>query len=164
MNDAKIEAPGMKRSLQVLLFASLALNLLVVGLVLGAAFSHRADDDHRHRSHVSQPGGPLAAALERRDRRAVGRELRQAIGAERAAQGSARSSYGNVIAVLTATPYDADAMRAAVTAQMQPAIRRVELGVDILLDRLDGMTPAERAAYAERLQEVLERAPARRRK
>ncbi len=160
MNDKEMRTPGMKRTLRVLLVASLALNLLVVGAVLGMVVSHRGKDE-RHPPRVSQPGGPLTAALERQDRKAVGRDLRNAMRAEQAERGDGAANFSVVISALTTDPYDSAAVRAAVEAQMQQVTRRVDLGVDILLKRFDEMSAADRAAYAERLQKVIERGPRR---
>lgn len=158
MNDRNLKSPGIKRSLRVLLVVSLALNLLVVGAVLGIGVTHRGDD-RPHSSRASHPGGLLTAALERQDRHAVGQELRNAMREERVARGDSGNDFSAVISALTATPYDPEVTREAVEMQMQQVTRRVDLGVDILLERFNAMNAADRAAYVERLQKVLEREP-----
>ena len=163
MNEQVAQAPGMKRRLRVLLFASLALNLLVGGMVLGAVLSHQSDDRHRS-PRMSQPGGPLTAALSMEDRRDVGRELRRAIRAERAIQGDTLTEFDSVIAALNSEPYDSNELKRALEAHFQWAERRMERGVDILLKQFDEMSEEGRSAYAERLKEVLANGPGRRTK
>ena len=50
-------------------------------------------------------------------------------------------------------------VRAAVERQTQGFSRRADLGRDLLLERLAEMSDEERAAFAVRLREVLERGP-----
>jgi uncharacterized membrane protein len=160
MSDAASKTPKMRRGVRILLFASLALNLLVVGLVFGAFVSHRYED-RRGPPRMEQVGGPLAAALSRQDRRKVGREMRRIYRAERASQDDIGAGFSEVITALTMVPYDSVAARMAVERQVHTITRRVDLGVDILLKRFDEMSDSERAAYTERLKEVLKRGPRR---
>jgi len=160
MNEQVSQAQGVKRKLRVLLFASLALNLLIVGMVLGAVFSHQSEDRHRS-PRMSQPGGALTAALSREDRRDVGRELRKAIRAERAIQDDRQIVFDRIIAALNSEPYDPNELRQAVEAHFKWAEHRVELGVDILVKQFDNMSEESRLTYAERLKEVLASGPGR---
>lgn len=160
MSEETSKKPKMRRGVRILLFASLAINLLVVGLVVGAMASHRYED-RRHPPRLERAGGPLTAALSRQDRRAVGRELREAYREKRPSRESIKAEFGAVITALQSDPYDPASVRAAVAQQMQRITRRADVGMDILLKRFDQMSVAERAAYAERLQKVLERGPVR---
>lgn len=163
MSDGNMKAPGMRRGVRILLFASLAVNLLVAGLVIGAMVSHRFDG-HGKRPRFSQAGGPLTAALTREDRRAVGRNVRKTLRAERPSKETIMEEFSNVIRALKQSPYEPQAVRAAVERQMQYMVRRADLSVEALLTRLNEMSAEERAAYAGRLQEVLERGPRKKRK
>ena len=156
MSEIETRAPRMRGSLRVVLFASLALNLLVVGLVLGAVVSHRSDERQRS-PRVEQAGGLLATALTRRDRREVGREMRKSFRAGQFSRGDIRADFVAVTGALTAEPYDPAAVRATVTTLMQKVSRRSDAGMAILLRKFDEMSADERAAYARRLGEVLER-------
>lgn len=149
----------MSRGLRVLLFASLALNLLVVGLAIGAGLAMR----HAvlpGAPGFDRPGGLLAAALSREDRRAIGRALFRTGALRRPGPDEIRAEYAPVIEALKAVPYDGAAVRAAIDHQLAAAGARAELGRDMLLERLSAMSDAERAAYAERLQDLLDHPPA----
>ncbi|MDQ2095700.1 periplasmic heavy metal sensor [Rhodalgimonas zhirmunskyi] len=147
---------GMRRSLKIVLFASLALNLAVAGVVIGAVAKHGFEDDRRA-PRIEGPGGPLTRALSKEDRREIGRALREEFGAMRPTREAMQAQYAQVIAALKATPYDAETVRAVVAAQSAAMDARVRAGQEQLLNRLDDMSPDERAAFAGRLQEVLER-------
>ncbi|MDQ2092252.1 periplasmic heavy metal sensor [Marimonas arenosa] len=156
MNEVEGVQPRTRRSVKIVLFLSLALNLLVLGLVIGAMAGHRFDHDRRSVYH-DRAGGPLTAALSPADRRAIGKALREAARETRPSRARTRAEYQAVVAALTAEPYDGAAVRAAVERQLQGLGQRAELGKEMLLRQLDAMSAADRAAYAERLERVLAR-------
>ena len=158
MSGTGAEQPRTWRGIRIVLFVSLALNLAVAGLVLGAVASHRFGRDD-HPSRLDRAGGPLTEALSAADRRAIAKALRQAAREERPTRADIRAEYQAVIAALRARPYDAEALREAVERQSQGLKRRVDLGREILLHRLAGMSDDERAAFAGRLEAVIERGP-----
>lgn len=157
-NETATARPAMRRGLRILLFVSLALNLLVAGLVIGAV-AHQAGGSRSHPPRVERPGGPMVAALTRADRIAIGKALREADRAGRPSRDELRAEYDAVIAALTTVPYEPETVRAAVERQTQGFSRRADLGRDLLLERLAEMSDEERAAFAMRLREVLERGP-----
>jgi len=138
------------------LFVSLARNLAVAGVVIGAVAKHGFEDDRRA-PRIEGPGGPLTRALSREDRREIGRALRAEFGAMRPTREAIQAEYAQVVAALKATPYDAATVRAIVAAQSTAMDARMRVAQEQLLKRLDEMSPDERAAFAGRLQEVLER-------
>lgn len=158
MSSANTEKKPMGRKLRVLLFASLALNLLIAGLVIGAWASHEFDG-RKKRPKYEQVGGPLVSALSRKDRREVGRAIRKTLREERPSKADFKAEFAKVIAALTADPYEQDAVRDAVQGQMQIVVRRADVSVEALLRHFETMSVQERAEYAERLQAVLDRGP-----
>lgn len=156
MSETRQDTPKMRRGVRVLLFASLAVNLLVAGLVVGAVVSHRTGDSHRP-PRIDQVGGPMARALSREDRRALGREMREAQGDRRGTRAEIRAEFDKMIVALEASPYDSAVVRESLERQMQGIEQGAQLGFELLLQRLDAMSDAERAAYAARLREELTR-------
>lgn len=146
--------PG--RRLRIILFVSLALNLLVVGLVVGAMASHRFGADGRA-VRYDHAGGPMARALGEEDRRALARKMRESWRERRPDYSEIRAEFERVIAALEAVPYDPAVVRASVERQMDAMAEGARMGRELLLERLEGMSDAERAAYAGRLREELER-------
>ncbi len=161
MSDERSNATGprsgLKPGLRVLLFTSLALNLLVAGLVIGAVVGHRFGEDGPRPPRLDRAGGPMTMALSHEDRHAIGLEMRKAYREKRPTRADMRAEYARVIAALRAVPFDPSAVRAAMDRQMAGIAARGELGRDLLLHRLETMSDDDRSAYAERLEEVIER-------
>lgn len=142
--------------IKVLLFTSLALNIAVGGLALGAWLRHDRMAEHRP-LRVDQIGGPYTGALTREDRRAIWRQMREMRGDGAPGRAEMQASYDAVVAVLRREPFDAVALRDLVERQFAAGIARQQMGQDLLLARIETMTAAERAAFADRLDEGLQR-------
>ncbi len=162
--------------MRVALGLSLAANLAVAGLVLGAAGRDRWDDRRTARSaqmpaaeglrRGDRParGGdpamalsPYIAALPQADRRAIGREVFGQIRAEGLGLRDLRASVDTVIAGLRADPFVPDAVAAELARQRAALSRLQDLSQAALMDRLGAMSPAERRAFADRLEAGLRR-------
>ncbi len=146
-------APGWMRWT---LIASLALNLAVIGLVAGTAIK-RMTGDPRGPSVRALHLGPLTAALEPEDRRALRRAFREQAGELRGIRAEQAQGQAALLAALRAEPFDADAVRAQLAEQRARMSRGFDLGQGLLVDHLAGMTAADRAAFADRLEERLTR-------
>lgn len=150
MQEGK-ERQGMRGWLRVVLFASLAMNLLIVGLVAGAAFRGGPFRD-------GGPGGrepvtPYTRAFEEDQRKDLRRALARAfVGARDGTRSEITLAYREALGLLRADPYDADAMRAVLRKQAELSDTRRRKGEDVLGSYLAGMTVEERRAYADRLE------------
>lgn len=158
MSDATQPKPRTRRGVKIALFLSLALNLLVAGLVLGAVVHHR----HGRFSgppRLDRAGGPMITALSPSDRRAIGNALREAASAPHPTRAELRGEYQAVVTALRAHPFDPQAVKTALEGQVRMLTQRAELGQALLLQHLQEMSDSERAAYAERLEKALENGP-----
>ncbi|NIY98933.1 periplasmic heavy metal sensor [Salipiger sp. HF18] len=153
MADAE-SRPKMRRGLRVLLFASLALNLAVVGV--GAGFVLR----HPMPERAPPPRGrdfvfPYTSAFSEEQRRELGRNLRQSFKHDRA-QGGERPSfvdgYNAALELLRAEPFDSAAFGATLEAQSARGEARQKAGQRLLVDYVATLDPEERRAYADRLE------------
>jgi uncharacterized membrane protein len=146
--------------LRSLLVLSLGLNLLVAGFVAGRTLDIRRE--------VRQPAprdvaaalglGPYYRALERDQRRALGRDVFAEIAADggpRSIRAGLRESFGAVLATLRAEPFDAATLAGLVTGQAESAERLRRIGQEALVARIAAMTPSERRAFADRLEDAL---------
>lgn len=147
--------PAMKLWLRLVLFASLALNLIVIGLAVGVA-RHGAPD--KRLPHGDPFGGPYLGAMEKDDRRAIIADLRKS-GEGRRSRDEVRAEFDQIIAALRATPYRPEQVEAIIRGQFDDIQTRARTGTDAMLERLRTMDDAERAAYAGRLEEALKRGP-----
>lgn len=145
---------GMRPWLKVVLFVSLAFNLAVVGLVVGAALKYGPRDGHRP-PRLDMMSGPYTSALSHKDRRQIGAELRREYRAERPSRQEIRTQFDQILQALRAQPYAPDRVEALMQVQLDAGIERQALGQRLLLQRLQAMTDAERAEFADRLEDGL---------
>lgn len=144
---------GSRRGLRIVLFLSLALNLLFVGLIVGAA---AGGHPVRRIGMVPDVGfGPLSGALTREDRRA----LRAAFAAEASGLHETRTAihddFRALAEVLKAPDWDRAAAEAILARQAARGAERMEVGRRVFLAYLAGLTAEERAALAERIGRAL---------
>ena len=154
---ADVTKTGPSRVWRVVLVLSLALNLAVVGMIVGASVSGRFGD--RPPRSFDFGLGPVARALEPRERRQIGLAMRR--------DGSLRDMdlRGNaaaMIAALRADPFDAGALRDLMAAQAGQMAALQSNAQAALLDQISAMSPERRATFADRLQEELSRGRDRR--
>ncbi|MBE1293704.1 MAG: periplasmic heavy metal sensor [Rhodobacteraceae bacterium] len=150
-------SPKPRRLTRVLLIGSLALNLLIVGVVGGAAISLRGGSE---KGPVSDRfGSPHIKALTFDDKREVGRAIRSAYRKSNVDHRADHSQYKEALAVLRASPLDESALRDLVMTLDQAGERRRAMARDVFLAKIISMSDADRAAYADRLEEVLQRGP-----
>ena len=148
------------RGWRVVLIVSLALNLLIVGAVGGWVLRHGIWGQGAHGPHVSrmaQMGGPLTHALDAEGRRAVAVQLRGERGERAARRAALRESFAGLLDDLRAQPFDPARVEARLSAQRAQVAGRLEAGHGALVAHLAAMSDAERAAYADRLEENVRR-------
>lgn len=156
MTDAP--PPADRRWLRWLLAASLALNLLVGGLVLGEALRGGPPGKGPHPTEIAL--GPLARALEEGDRRAILDSLRGRPELDPLGRRERGAAFGDILAAVRADPFDEAGLRAAMgrqAARVEAAQRATQ---EAVVARIAALTPEERAAFADRLERT-ERGPPR---
>ncbi|CUH82452.1 periplasmic heavy metal sensor [Tropicibacter naphthalenivorans] len=144
--------------LRVVLFASLALNVLVIGLAVGAVLHGPPDRGKRDRD----PALPFTRAFDDHQRGELRDRLRADFDATRGQGPGFMAGYQEALSVLRADPFDADRLRDLLDDQGRVADARRKRGQDVLATYLGSLTPSERAAYADRLQAELEEIMAKR--
>lgn len=145
-----------KKRFRILLAVSLALNLLFIGLIGGAAWRGGPPQEGAQRiAGLGNFAAPYVRALPREDRQIIQSELRRQH--PQMGRKARAKAYQQVIDALRITPFD----RAAVVAVLDGQSR---LGADVLatgqaawLARIEAMDAAQRQAYATRLQDRLAR-------
>lgn len=159
MTEPTQSKPRTRRGIKIALGLSLAVNLLILGAVGGAMLNGRPDGPIRDRVDLVRTLGlgPLGRALEREDRNQIVTRVgedRAALRAEREAL--LEATLGFVLAV-EQDPFDREATAAALAQQRTHVHELQERGHGALLEQLERMSPAARAAFAERLRRSLER-------
>lgn len=139
-------------SLRVLLFVSAALNVLLLGAVIGffAGGGFQAQRSAPAGVGLSSPRAVLAT-LPPDVRRDVRRNLARAWVRSREERLALRAAGAEVTRLVEAEPYDADAMRTALQRQREAGAVVVARFHEALADGLVDMTPAQRRSLAEAL-------------
>jgi len=153
--------PPRRRWMVWALTASLAVNLVVIGLVAGAALSLRSGSEER-RSYSSLRAlglSPYTRAMAKEDwhalrARARAEAPREGPTGERSAL---RAEVRRTIAALRAEPFEPETLAASLAAQHAIGEERARFGRRLLVDHVTEMTPQERAAFATRLEERMAR-------
>jgi len=140
----------MRRSLRVLLFASLAANLVIVGLVAGSVLGK--DRDGRKPPRDGDFMGAYTRALPDDDRRAIGRLIRDHHRKSGISRSEAREQFQQMLSVLRATPFDEEALRGKMAAQAQASFERRQAAQQFWLDRIAAMSDVERQDYADQIE------------
>ncbi len=136
---------------RIVLVLSLALNLAVVGLVAGFALRDGKNGPPRG---VELSLGPIGQALTPDDRQAIMRSLRDNREVRAPRGDGARGGIEVVLVVLNTEPFDPDAF---LESLKQPDTRQAKLREalrEALTLRVTEMSPAERAAFRDRLQDI----------
>lgn len=151
--------PRAGRKLRIALFASLALNLAVIGVVAGASF------DRYHRPPPPSPTnfGPYGEALTKEQRRAIYREFVRQAPEMRDMRNRFREDLTRVAGLMQQPDYDAATVARIFEEQDARMQRTFKLGHRLLIERIQAMSPDERRAFAERLQAAIAREDARHR-
>jgi hypothetical protein len=142
-----------KRSLMKLILAlSLTLNLAVLAMMAGAFV-------RGHGGRVERMGegfGAYAQALDRADRRALFREMRQQAGDKRADRATHLTAVAKALA---ADPFLPQALESAMAAQEAGMKDQITQAQRIILAHLTGLNAQERRDVAERLLQDGQRKP-----
>ena len=147
-------ASGTRGWVKIVLALSLAMNLAVVGVVSGAWLRHGGPP----RGEPRDMGlGPIGDAMTKEDRKA----LRDAFLAKypdmKAGLATLRADFDALKAALRASPFDPAALEAAMGIIANRNADRLQTGQALIAAYLVSMTDAERAAFADRLDQALER-------
>lgn len=146
--------PKKRRWLMPLLFASLAVNLLIVGLVVGWSFSDGRTE--RAKGPIRGVlGEPFARALPESARQSMRRDITQERGRFKESRDALRERFQAFLTALRSDPFAPDEINRLLKEQRQVGITRQEFGEELLLRRLSEMSTAERGAYADRLEQQL---------
>lgn len=141
---------------------SLGVNLLVLGLVAGAAY--RTDGPHGGgKGTMRNYGTPYIIALPDDRRRAIFKDMRQNDRDRSVSRDARRAQYAEALTALRSDPFDRSRLVAILETQRTATLDVQQAVQDAWLAEIAAMDTAARAAYADRLQEVLERGPKRKR-
>ncbi|WP_444454773.1 periplasmic heavy metal sensor [Rhodobacter capsulatus] len=150
---------GMRGWMKFAFIASVTMNFLVLGTVVGGVIAHRMQPPPPaiDRGAEMMTFGPLGGAFNREDRRAM-RQAAEGRGANFAAmQAAVQSDFSRLEAALKAEPFNAEGVKAVLADMRARTLKRMDIGENLMLERLQAMTPQERERFIERLRRGVER-------
>lgn len=150
MTETAATPPGQpSRSFRILLVLSLAMNLLIVGIVGGGMIRGHAP----YPMGIDMSLGDVSRALNPSDRRIVADRLRETANVRPLmALRDRRAAMAAFIAAVRAEPFDPAALDAIFAEQRERASGLMAVGQNTLVERLSQMDPAARAEFAARLE------------
>lgn len=154
MDPDQSEVQKPRRLWKVIFVLSLALNVAIVGVVIGTTWRFQ-DKPPRPTVRVPESSSIYLRALDNTHRRELGRKLRRADGTLKETRAEIAQGFGQAIAVLRADPFDSDAFAKVMQGHSNRAEMRMKEARSILLNHLIALSAAERAAYADRLEQAL---------
>lgn len=143
-----------RRLWKVIFVISLALNIAILGVVAGATWRFQGRGAHPA-AKVLDTGSVYLRALGSKHRRELGRKMRPAGGKDKKSHAEIAQGFDRAIALLRSEPFDSDAFAKVMQGHSRRAEMRMQEARNILLDHLNAMNAAERAAYADRLEKAL---------
>ncbi|MEC7259673.1 MAG: periplasmic heavy metal sensor [Pseudomonadota bacterium] len=151
------EKPKRRIWLRVVFAASLALNLMVIGLATGAMLRHggmRDGPDGRH--PAPSLGAVMYRALPREERHAL-RAATVERGSEDKPAGAKGSQVARMAAALRAPVFDAAAVASLLSEESLRREAWAETVEANLMTVITGMSAPERETYADRMEEVAQK-------
>lgn len=139
-----------RRMWRIVLVASLAINLAVIGAVGGLMLRSTGERGPPRGFDVGL--GPIGAALSREDRKAIGDVLRNTPGLRQQGRGQRTNMTADLALALRAQTLSRSDLETALTAPYDKATLVRRAAVDALIVRVMAMTPEERSAVADRME------------
>ncbi|ANB34329.1 periplasmic heavy metal sensor [Rhodovulum sulfidophilum] len=137
---------------------SLAVNVLLLGLIGGAVLGHRSGVGRDH-AVTMMALGPYGRALADTDRAAIRKALRAEAPRFREERREVRQGFRDMLTALRGETFDADRIAAVLDRQEARVQAHAGMVRKLMLDRLSAMSPDERSAFADRLERVLRHGP-----
>ena len=155
------EKPRTAGWVKALLFVSLALNLVIVGIVAGSVIGRDGGKggDRQGRIGALRDLGPLpfVMAFDKDQRQALASEMRDKTQGNRASRADLRQKVESVLESLRSDSFDPEVVRGSIEQLRAQTQTRQTVGLDLYVDTLAKMTVEERRAYADRLDKLLQR-------
>lgn len=163
--------PGRRRWVQVLLAASLTVNVLVLSVVAGAVLrdGHDGKDGRDRRKPPSaersmlREGGltPFFDAMSPEARERMAEAFRAEGGVAKPDKAELAADFRDFISILRAEPFDPAALGAVLETQHARVETRILTGRRVLVEQIEAMEPVERAGFADALEARFEDALSR---
>ena len=142
--------------IKVLLAASLTLNLMVIGVVVGARFGEgppgRGHGPREARERMDPAMGPFGRVLPDPYRERALDSLRERSGTFADNREVLTAQLNEMLGLLRSDDFDAGAVLTVMQAQSAFFTNRSDVGREVVVEQIATMSPEEREALAEKLE------------
>ncbi len=154
------QKPQTSRRIKWILCISLAFNLAIAGLIIGASFRHDKDGARLRVLRGHDFGfAPYIAAFEHEDRKEIARAYMKENGGLRHTRKEIRLEFKKILTALEAQTFYPEGFKALLQAQQSNLAERQKIGLELIYYKIVQMDPQERAQLAKRLDERLRHKP-----
>ncbi len=154
-----------KRWVRGLLALSLGVNLLIAGLVVGAYIHDRGQIGELRGSQPPEARvlrelglGPFLNAFPPQERREMAQLMREQVGNFRVNRDALADELEAILQAIRSEPYDHAVLLVVIERQKERITSRAEVGRDVVLGAIEGMSPAEREQFADRMERSIHQA------
>lgn len=163
MSEEQPQQPATAMWVKIVLAGSLAVNLLVLGIVGGAFLSPDGPRSQRVDEAARDLGAtPFVRSIDPADRRSVFEAFRREAEPLQRNREELRLRFEALLGALKAESFDGDEVASLMALQRTAATERQQIGERILIKYLSGLDREERLAYAKRLEDAVRRGRDRR--
>ncbi len=163
VNDQPSPQPPRWSRTGIFLALSLALNLLVAGIIAGALLSPDGPRGHQtDRAGRDIGATPFVRAVDPGDRRSILAAARGEAQSLRRNRDELRLRFDALLGAIRADVFDPSEVAALLALQRSAAAERQEIGERILIEYLGDLDVDARGAYADRLESMVRRRPGHR--
>lgn len=160
--DKTPQKPRAPRWMRIAFGVSLALNLAVVGILVGT-FARFAGPPSRGHGMLSY-AMPYVRALPRDVQREMFRTVRSQLPEDIGGRQARRVLYGEMIEALKADPFDPGRVQSILDRQNDAAVAVQTAAHGVWLERIGAMSLEDRSVYADAVSEVMRHGKAKREK
>lgn len=142
-----------KKALRIVLVGSLAVNLLLVGIIGGSYVRGGGGPPRGFEFQL----GPLSAALSHEDRRKIADQIRREVGRSGLSRSQRRTALEQMIGAVEAEPFDSEAFTQVIEGQQSRTDHVRAAALSSFVNFLSDMTAEERVVFAQNLRQTLEK-------
>ena len=152
MANEKVQGP--RKVWKFLFVLSLALNVAVIGLVVGVGYRFA---NGKPPQAFEFGLGPIGMALSPQQRREIGRSLRENANVRGMSRPRNDRMTAQVIDALRSEPFDKEVLQQALSSSRERAQLLQAAARDAFIAQVEAMSGDERAAFAERIENATKR-------
>ncbi|OCX64555.1 hypothetical protein BFP70_11000 [Thioclava sp. SK-1] len=145
------------RGVRWALIASVTVNILVLGVIVGGILGHGAGGKARPMPEMSF--GPFDRGLRPEDKAAIRKAAMEKGVDLRGIDDESRQNFDTILTAIAAEPFDMVTLQDALRQHRAEISRRIELGENLMVDHLKTLSPQQRQNFVNQVRNMEHKAP-----